>query len=125
MRMIDLSKCITDKLQTSQWIIDLELLSLLKDYAEDTQFQQQWSQCKIQAKQGLIRYIYETQGIQIPEHFLFDVMIKRFHEYKRQLMNAMYCIYRYQWIKSLSREERKHIVPRAVIVGGKVFSKHS
>ena len=123
--MIDLSKCITDKLQTSQWIIDLELLSLLKDFAEDSQFQQQWSHCKTQAKQTLIRYIYETQGIQIPDHFLFDVMIKRFHEYKRQLMNAMYCIYRYQWIKNLSIEERKQVVPRAVIFGGKVLIPYS
>ena len=117
---IDLSTVITKKLGTKEWIINLELLSVLREFAMDEDFQLEWEEARIENKKRLIQYIEQTQGISIPQHFLFDVMIKRFHEYKRQLLNAMYCIYRYQWIKSLSIEQRQQVVPRAFLFGGKV-----
>lgn len=111
---------ITRKLGTSEWITNLKLISVLKEFAQDEDFQDEWNEAHNRNKQRLVDYIEKTQGIRIPIHFLFDVMVKRFHEYKRQLMDAMYCIFRYQWIKSISPEERKRIVPRAVFFGGKV-----
>lgn len=95
------------------------MLTILREYAEDHQFQQEWNEARLVNKKRLVAFIEKTQHIIIPSHFLLDVMMKRFHEYKRQLLDAMYCIYRYQWIKSLSPTERKHVVPRAVIFGGK------
>ena len=47
--------------------------------------------------------------------------MKRIHEYKRQLLNILYNIYRYHWIKTLSEEQMKQVVPRVVIFGGKVY----
>lgn len=96
------------------------MLSILREYAEDEDFQEEWNAARMSNKQRLADYIEKTQGLHIPTSFLFDVMVKRFHEYKRQLMDAMYCIFRYQWIKCLSPEERKKVVPRAVFFGGKV-----
>lgn len=98
----------------------MELLSVLREYSTDEDFQADWEEARRINKRRLAQYIEQTQGISIPEHFLFDVMIKRFHEYKRQLLDAMYCIYRYQWIKSLSIEQREQVVPRAILFGGKV-----
>ena len=116
---VDLSKVITDTLQTEEWAMNLKMLSLLSDHAEEPEFQMQWEQAHTMAKKRLADFIEKTQGIQIPESFLFDVMVKRIHEYKRQLMNILYCIYRYRWIKGMTEEERKNIVPRVVIFGGK------
>lgn len=111
---------ITARLQTDMWVTHLGLLSQLREYAMDEQLQQLWEEARTQAKRRLAAFIRKTQGIDIPDHFLFDVMVKRIHEYKRQLMNILYCIYRYCWIKGLSEEERKTVVPRVVIFGGKV-----
>ena len=116
---VDLSKVITDTLQTEEWAMNLKMLSLLSDHAEEPEFQMQWEQAHTMGKKRLADFIEKTQGIQIPESFLFDVMVKRIHEYKRQLMNILYCIYRYRWIKGMTEEERKNVVPRVVIFGGK------
>ena len=115
-----LSKLITDTIQTDEWVTNLSLLSLLRDYATDPDVQQAWETAHLQAKKRLATYIQKTQGIHISETFLFDVMVKRIHEYKRQLLDILYCIYRYQWIKGMTEEERSHVVPRVVIFGGKV-----
>ena len=115
-----MSKVITDTLQTDSWVTQLDLLSQLHSLASDPSLQSSWEEARLQAKRRLSAYIKKTQGIEIPEHFLFDVMTKRIHEYKRQLMNILYCIYRYCWIKGLSKEERDEVVPRVTIFGGKV-----
>ena len=116
---VDLSQVITDTLQTEEWAMNLKMLSLLSDHAEEPEFQMKWEQAHKMAKKRLADFIEKTQGIQIPDSFLFDVMVKRIHEYKRQLMNILYCIYRYRWIKGMTEEERNNVVPRVVIFGGK------
>lgn len=105
---------ITTRLGTTDWATDLSMLSLLRDQAEDAALQREWEEARLQCKRRLAAFIEKTQGVRIPAHFLFDVMVKRIHEYKRQLLDVMYCIYRYQWIKSLAPAERKRVVPRAV-----------
>ena len=111
---------ITTRLGTTDWATDLSMLSLLRDQAEDAALQREWEEARLQCKRRLAAFIEKTQGVRIPAHFLFDVMVKRIHEYKRQLLDVMYCIYRYQWIKGMTEEERSHVVPRVVIFGGKV-----
>ena len=71
-------------------------------------------------------YIHTQQwtGEDIPPHFLFDVMIKRIHEYKRQHMNVFSVIHKYLELKKMSPEERAKQVPRAVIFGGKAASAY-
>ena len=114
-----MSSVITTRLGTTNWTTNLQLLALLRDQADDPSLQQEWEKARVLCKRRLAAFIAESQGIQVSEHFLFDVMIKRIHEYKRQLLDVLYCIYRYQWIKGLSPEERKSVVPRVVIFGGK------
>ena len=114
-----MSSVITTRLGTTNWATNLQLLALRRDQADDPALQQEWEKARVLCKRRLAAFIAESQGIQVSEHFLFDVMIKRIHEYKRQLLDVLYCIYRYQWIKGLSPEERKSVVPRVVIFGGK------
>ena len=72
------------------------------------------------AKSRLADYIRVHTGVTVRPEALFDVQVKRIHEYKRQQLNAFYLIHRYNWIKSLSAAERKKVVvPRVAIFGGK------
>ena len=105
---------------STTWTTNLSALSVLEDYAEDESIQNRWQEAHAKSKRRLAEFIERTQGISIPEHFLFDVMVKRIHEYKRQLLDILYVIYRYQWIKGLSESERTAVVPRVVFFGGKV-----
>lgn len=122
--ILDISKIITDLVGSTEWATNLSLLQILEDYAENEEIQKRWEDAHLECKRRLIRFIKQTQNIEIPEHFLFDVMVKRIHEYKRQLLNILYVIYRYQWIRNLPESQRKEVVPRAVIFGGKVELIH-
>lgn len=70
-------------------------------------------------KRKLAEWIYHNCKVVINENSLFDVQVKRLHEYKRQLMNIFYVIYRYLKIKEMNPQERKHVVPRTVMFSGK------
>lgn len=70
-------------------------------------------------KQRLVEWVKEKCNLTISTEFLFDVMVKRIHEYKRQLLNLLYVIHRYYWIKRLKPEERSQVVPRVTMIGGK------
>jgi glucan phosphorylase len=87
--------------------------------ADHDQLQAEWEGVKLQCKQRLAALVKKVTGIEIRTDALFDVQVKRIHEYKRQLLNALYCIHRYNWIKTLSAEEKATVVPRVVIFGGK------
>lgn len=116
----EIAKIITELVGSTTWTTNLSALSVLEDYAEDESIQSRWQEAHSKSKHRLAEFIERTQGVSIPEHFLFDVMVKRIHEYKRQLLDILYVIYRYQWIKGLSESERKAVVPRVVFFGGKV-----
>jgi starch phosphorylase len=72
-------------------------------------------------KKSLIRYLKHTTGIDVPLNALFDVQIKRIHEYKRQLLNLMGIVYRYKKIKQMDPNERSQLLPKVCIFGGKAF----
>ena len=77
------------------------------------------AECERLAKARLASYIHRHMDILLPIDALYDIHVKRIHEYKRQLMNALYCIHRYLKIKSMSPEERSQVVPRVTIFAGK------
>jgi glycogen phosphorylase len=98
------------------WTEDLNQLEKLIPYAEDSAFRAGWIRTKQENKKRLARYILRKTGIGINPATLFDVHIKRMHEYKRQLLNVLHLITLYNRIKSGSGEK---IAPRTVIFAGK------
>lgn len=120
----ELAALITEALGTDKWVKDATLLSKLKPMAEDAGFRQKWRDIKIQRKKKLAAHIKKSTGYDVPVGSMYDVQVKRIHEYKRQLMNAVSLIHRYQKIKAASPEERAKMVPRVSIMGGKAASAY-
>ena len=116
-----LSELITAKLGHQEWLKDLSQLKKLRAFADDATFQKQWMAVKFENKKRLAQYIRETCDFDVDPAAMFDVQVKRIHEYKRQFMNILGVIYRYNRLKGMSEEERKRtgVVPRVVIFGGK------
>ncbi|WP_051906338.1 glycogen/starch/alpha-glucan phosphorylase [Methylomarinum vadi] len=98
------------------WMSDLSLLKKLLPYAEDAEFRQRWYRTKQLAKQKLIEFKQQQHDIDINLEALFDVQVKRIHEYKRQLLNILHVIYLYNRIK---KGDTANWVPRCVLIGGK------
>jgi len=97
----------------------LEFVKQLEGKENDAEFRKQWHEIKLKNKRRLAKWVYKNTGVTINENSLFDVMVKRMHEYKRQLMNVLYVIHRYLQIKEASPMERSKMVPRTVMIGGK------
>ena len=110
-----LVKLISEQLGQN-WIHDLERLRQLEDLVDDRSFRDCWHQIKQDNKQELADYIQRHNGIEVNLNSLFDVQVKRIHEYKRQLLNVLYIITLYNQIKINPQLE---IVPRTFIFGGK------
>jgi starch phosphorylase len=110
-----LSQLISEHLG-SAWENDLEELERLKWAADDAQFCQRFSDIKLANKERLARTIKELIGVEIDTRSLFDVQVKRIHEYKRQLLNVLHVIVRYQRILA---NPSAVVVPRTVIIAGK------
>lgn len=121
----ELSTIITKWLRTDEWVVNLDLLTGLRQFADDKQLQSEWAAAKHANKVRLADYIFEVTGIKIDPASLFDTQIKRIHEYKRQFMNILSVIYRYITIKKMSAEQRKAVVPRTVMLGGKAFATYA
>ncbi|CCO35687.1 starch phosphorylase [Rhizoctonia solani AG-1 IB] len=116
-----LSNLITETLggDKSSWLKDLYKLKGLLKYADDSAFQAKWTAAKQKNKERLAHYARETLGVEVDTKSLFDVQIKRIHEYKRQTLNIFGVVYRYLNFKSMTPEERKKQQPRTHIFGGK------
>jgi starch phosphorylase len=104
---------------TDEWVLDMSKLKGLEKYVEDIEFQSKWNAIKLQNKRRLAEWIHHNCKITVNENSLFDMQVKRIHEYKRQLMNVLYIIYRYLTIKDMSPEDRKNVVPRTSMFSGK------
>ncbi|KAB0669491.1 glycogen/starch/alpha-glucan phosphorylase [Oryzomonas sagensis] len=98
------------------WVTNLDELQKLRAMADDRDFQQQWAEVKRANKQRLADYIYRHNGIQVSPDSLFDCQTKRLHEYKRQLLNVLHVIARYNRIKA---NPGLNVPPRTVIFSGK------
>ena len=100
----------------STWITELTELQQIRALANDQDFQKEWRAIKLANKQRLAKDIEQKTGLHIPTSMLFDVQVKRIHEYKRQLLNVLHAIHLYDRIR---RGDGDDLVPRAVIIGGK------
>jgi len=98
------------------WLTDLSLLNKLKPYAEDEAFCQKWHDIKQSAKQKLIDYKKLEHDVDFNVEAIFDVQVKRVHEYKRQLLNVLHVIHLYDRIK---RGDTANWTDRCVLIGGK------
>lgn len=112
----ELSAFITKYLGHDSWIKDFSKLKKLEDFIEDDDFLREFEEIKHTKKTQLADYIYENEKIEIDPHSIFDIQVKRIHEYKRQLLNAFYIVYLYQKLKD---NPNLDIVPRTFIFGGK------
>ena len=110
-----LSGLITDSIG-DDWVTDLDQLKGLEKHAEDEGFIQRWQDVKLANKTVLAEYLDKYQGIKIDTQSMFDVQVKRIHEYKRQLLFALYIIQQYLQIKNTPSE---FIQPRTFMIGGK------
>jgi starch phosphorylase len=99
-----------------EWITNLDKLKDLKTLAKDKAFQTKWRDIKTGNKQRFAAYLRKTQGIDINPNTMFDFQVKRMHEYKRQLLNALHCIHLYNEIKA---NPKGNFIPRTVMFGGK------
>lgn len=114
-----LSELIASKTGGYDFLKDLTLLNKLENFVNDKEFRKEWSEIKYANKVRLAKYIKSTLGITVNPSALFDVQVKRIHEYKRQQLNIFGVIHRYLTLKALSPEERKKQLPRVSIFGGK------
>ncbi len=100
----------------SSWLDDATALTALRDHAEDRDFQARWHAVKQVNKQRLAELVAARCGVEFDPAFLFDVQVKRIHEYKRQLLNALHIIHLYDRIE---RGDTEGMLPRCVLIGGK------
>jgi starch phosphorylase len=114
-----LSELIASKTGGLGFLKDLNILNDLEKYADDKEFKKEWAEIKYANKVRLAKHIKSTTGVTVNPSALFDIQVKRIHEYKRQQMNIFGVIHRYLTIKALTPEERKKLAPRVSIFGGK------
>lgn len=111
-----LSSLITQALGSEAWLRDLDLLAGLEAHADDPAFRAAWREVKQQNKEDLAAICRRRTGIEVDLNTLFDVMVKRLHEYKRQLLKALHIITLYQRLKANPQAD---VPPRTFIFGAK------
>ena len=111
-----LADWVTDKLGTKDWITDLSLMSGLKKWVDDEEALKEFMSIKYENKVRLAKYIKEHNGIEVDPRSIFDVQVKRLHEYKRQLLNILHVMYLYNEIKE---HPEISFYPRTFIFGAK------
>ena len=111
----DLAALISERIGAG-WVTDLEQLSKLAEFADDADFQSDWRRVKLANKVRLANDIAAKTGLSIGTEMLFDVQVKRIHEYKRQLLNVLHAVHLYDRIR---RGDADDLMPRAIIIGGK------
>ncbi|PKA52492.1 Alpha-glucan phosphorylase, H isozyme [Apostasia shenzhenica] len=121
----ELSNIITKWLNSDAWITNLDLLSGLHKFANNEELHVEWASAKMANKRRLAQYVFNVAGVAIDPDSLFDIQIKRIHEYKRQLLNILGAVHRYKKLKDMNSEERKKVTPRTIMIGGKAFATYT
>jgi glycogen phosphorylase len=98
------------------WVTNLDELTQLHELVDDANFRKHWCRTKHDNKKALAALVLRRTGVEFPPHMLFDVQVKRIHEYKRQLLNVLHVIHLYDRI---CRGDTAGMVPRCVLIGGK------
>ncbi|RYO96280.1 hypothetical protein DL765_011627 [Monosporascus sp. GIB2] len=114
-----LSELIASKTGGYDFLKDLTLLNKIENFVDDKAFRKEWYEIKYANKVRLAKYIKSTLDINVNPSALFDIQVKRIHEYKRQQLNIFGVIHRYLTLKAMSPEERRKQQPRVSIFGGK------
>ncbi|KAK0943059.1 Non-essential glycogen phosphorylase [Friedmanniomyces endolithicus] len=114
-----LSALIASKLGGHDFLRDLNLLHKVEAYVDDEEFRKEFRAIKYANKVRLAKYTKEVEGITVNPSSLFDIQVKRIHEYKRQQLNIFGVIHRYLELKSMSPEARSKVQPRVSFFGGK------
>ena len=110
-----LGSLISEKIGTG-WKTELTELTALREYADDQEFQARWRAVKLANKARLAADLENKTGLQISTDMMFDIQVKRIHEYKRQLLNVLHAIHLYDRIQ---RGDGDSITPRLILIGGK------
>ncbi|MFM0007533.1 glycogen/starch/alpha-glucan phosphorylase [Paraburkholderia dipogonis] len=105
-----------DKTVGEGWVTDLTRLRALEAHADDAAFQDEWRGVKRANKEALAQHIRSAVGVVVDPTALFDIQVKRIHEYKRQHLNALYVVTLYQ---RLRRDPQRAVAPRCFVFGGK------
>ena len=107
----------------NDWLAEYDLLAeipkKLKEEKKKKEFIKEYREAKLAAKLRLKEFVKKNCGIEIDEHFMYDIMVKRIHEYKRQFMDILYCIHHYLSIKKMSLEQKKKLNKKISFFGGK------
>ena len=111
----NLSELFTEKLG-QDWLKDLDRLQKLESYIDDPEFCERWRQIKLENKRQLAEHIEQFNGIEVNPESLFDIQVKRIHEYKRQHLAVLHIITLYNRIK---QNPNADILPRTFVFGGK------
>ncbi len=111
----ELNAVITDAIGEG-WVTDLEQLDRLRQQVENTAFRDAWQSSRQANKARLAALVQSRTGVTLDTQMLFDVQVKRIHEYKRQLLNVLHAVHLYDRIR---RGDGDDLVPRAIIIGGK------
>ena len=98
------------------WERDLSQIEALLPFAGDASFRQRWGEVKLANKKRLADFVLERTGTEFNTSAIFDVQVKRIHEYKRQLLNVLHAIHLYDRVR---RGDKEGMVPRAILIGGK------
>ncbi|KAH9925596.1 glycogen phosphorylase [Epithele typhae] len=109
----------TLKVPKATFLKDLYKLEGLLEHVDDPAFQKRWAAVKQSNKERLAQHIESTLGLKVNTRAMFDVQIKRLHEYKRQTMNIMGVIHRYLTLKDMTPEQRTKVNPKVVFFAGK------
>ena len=111
-----LADWVTEKLGTKEWITDLSKMSGLKEWLDDEEALKEFMTIKFKNKERLAAYIKEHNGVEVDPRSIFDVQVKRLHEYKRQLLNILYVMYLYNQIKE---HPEMSFYPKTYVFGAK------
>lgn len=119
-----LSDIISRWIETDEWVVNFDLVRNIENYADNADLQREFAQSKMENKKRLAAYIKKVFNVEVNCDALFDIQIKRIHEYKRQLLNILGVIARYNSIKRMSNDEKRGMVPKVVIIGGKAAASY-
>lgn len=122
----NLSHIITKWIGTEDWVLNTEKLAELRKFAHDEDLHTEWRAAKRSNKIKVASFLKEKTGYSVSPDAMFDIQVKRIHEYKRQLLNILGIVYRYKTMKEMTASERiQKFVPRVCIFGGKAFATYA
>lgn len=121
----ELSSILTKWIGTDDWVLNTEKLEELRKFADDEDLHSEWRAAKKSNKMKVVSLIRQRTGYIVSPDSMFDIQVKRIHEYKRQLLNILGIVYRYKKMKEMTAEDRiSSFVPRVCIFGGKAFATY-